>query len=172
MEKEVAEGINSYLVFKLGNEEFAANAGKVLHILELVKITEVPSSPNFMKGVINLRGTVLPVIDTRIKFGMNPIDYTGNTCIIVMESEVDDELIEVGALVDSVVSVAEYDQSQIKKPPIVSKESKNEFITGLVEQDDKFVMIIDIDKVFSTSEMFDLKNLTEQNKTVAETIDN
>lgn len=154
MEKEA---INSYLIFKLGNEEFAANAGSVLHILELVNITEVPNSPDFMKGVINLRGSVLPVIDTRIKFGLSQTEVTSNTCIIVFEVHHENELVQVGALVDSVQSVIEIDKSEIKAPPTIKKTEAVNFITGMVEQNEKFIMIIDTSKVFSTDEILDLK---------------
>ncbi len=90
--------LNSYLSFKLGEEIFAANVSKVLNILEMTKITQVPKSPPYMKGVINLRGTVLPVVDTRLKFGMSATEFTPNTCILVMEVEVDGEALQVGGL--------------------------------------------------------------------------
>ena len=109
--------INSYLTFKLGEEEFAAHVGKVLNILEMTKITEVPKSPDYMKGVINLRGSVLPVIDTRIKFGMTPTEYTPNTCIVVMDIDMDGDSIHVGALVDSVQAVLEIEDTQICRLP-------------------------------------------------------
>jgi purine-binding chemotaxis protein CheW len=98
MSNETLDQINSYLSFKLGGETFAANVGKILNILEMTEITKVPKAPDYMKGVINLRGTVLPVVDTRIKFGMPPAEYTNNTCILVMEVEVDGEQVQVGDL--------------------------------------------------------------------------
>ena len=76
---------DSYLTFKLGEETFGANVSKVLNILEMTKITKVPKSPGYMKGVINLRGSVLPLIDTRIKFDMPETEYTANTCILVLD---------------------------------------------------------------------------------------
>lgn len=159
MNKEV---INSFLIFKLGNEEFAANAGSVLHILELVNITEVPNAPEYMKGVINLRGSVLPVIDTRIKFGLTQTEFTSNTCIIVFEVEHEGDLVQVGALVDSVQSVIEIDKGEIKAPPSIKKTDAVNFITGMVEQDDKFVMIIDTSKVFSSEEIIDMASLNQE----------
>jgi len=165
MEKEA---INSYLIFKLGNEEFAANAGSVLHILELVNITEVPNSPDFMKGVINLRGSVLPVIDTRIKFGLSSTDMTSNTCIIVFEVKHEDELVQVGALVDSVQSVIEIEKGDIKAPPTIKKTDAVNFITGMVEQNEKFIMIIDTSRVFSTEEILDLKMVNKSIEMEAE----
>ena len=107
MEQEEQKLLDSYLSFKLGDELFAANVAKVLNILEMVKITKVPKAPEYMKGVINLRGNVLPVIDTRTKFGMTPTEFTKNTCILVLDIIVDGEDIQVGALVDSVQEVLE-----------------------------------------------------------------
>lgn len=154
--------INSYLSFKLGEEEFAAHVGKVLNILEMTKITEVPKAPEYMKGVINLRGTVLPVIDTRIKFGMQPTDYTTNTCIIVLDIEVDGESIHIGALVDAVQAVLEIDKSKIMPPPSIGSKYKSEFIEGVASIDDKFIMILDMDAVFSIQDVVNLKDKTEE----------
>jgi purine-binding chemotaxis protein CheW len=162
MEKETLTKINSYLSFKLGDEEFAAHVGKVLNILEMTKITEVPKAPEYMKGVINLRGTVLPVVDTRIKFGMTPTEYTSNTCIVVMEVELDNDLVQVGALVDSVQAVLEIDDSQIQPPPSIGSKYKSEFIYGMVKVDEKFIMLLDMEKVFSSDEIVSLKEKTNE----------
>ncbi|MFP4023222.1 MAG: chemotaxis protein CheW [Thiohalospira sp.] len=162
MEKETLTKINSYLSFKLGDEEFAAHVGKVLNILEMTKITEVPKAPEYMKGVINLRGTVLPVVDTRIKFGMTPTEYTSNTCIVVMEVELDNDMVQVGALVDSVQAVLEIDDSQIQPPPSIGSKYKSEFIYGMVKVDEKFIMLLDMEKVFSSDEIVSLKEKTNE----------
>jgi len=162
MNQENLLKINSYLSFKLGEEEFAAHVGKVLNILEMTKITEVPKAPVYMKGVINLRGTVLPVIDTRIKFGMLPTIYTANTCIIVLDIELDGESIHVGALVDSVQAVLELDNNQIMPAPSIGSKYKSEFIEGVANIDDKFIMILNMDAVFSNDEISNLKDKTEE----------
>jgi len=164
MRLEDLEKINSYLVFKLGDEEFAANAGKVLHILELIKITEIPKCPTYMKGVVNLRGTVLPVIDTRVKFGLNATEFTSSTCIVVLETGNNDDKVEVGALVDSVQAVVEFDKNNIKVPPSITKDKTGDFITGMVEHEQKFMMVIDVDKVFSTEEILNLKTVSNDAK--------
>ncbi|MFO7939967.1 MAG: chemotaxis protein CheW [Bacteroidales bacterium] len=157
MDKEQLTKIDSYLSFKLGDEEFAAHVGKVLNILEMTKITEVPKSPDYMKGVINLRGTVLPVVDTRIKFGMTPTEYTPNTCIVVMEVEMEGDTIQVGALVDSVQAVLELDEGQIQPPPSIGSKYKSEFIYGMAKIDERFIMLLDMDKVFSADEIVNVK---------------
>jgi len=130
MNSENLSKINSFLSFKLGDEEFAAHVGKVLNILEMTKITEVPRAPEYMKGVINLRGTVLPVIDTRIKFGMPATAYTTNTCIIVLDIDMDGESIHVGALVDSVQAVLEFNSTDIMPAPSIGSKYRSEFIEG------------------------------------------
>jgi purine-binding chemotaxis protein CheW len=153
--------INSYLSFKLGDDEFAAHVGKVLNILELVKITPVPKSPEYMKGVINLRGAVLPIIDTRMKFGMSPTQFTQNTCIVVMEILMEKDTIQLGALVDSVLSVVEIEDDQIQPPPSLGSKYKSEFILGVAKVEEKFIMILDMDKVFSSDELILVMDSTE-----------
>lgn len=98
---------NSYLSFKLENETFAVTVERVHEILEIPTVTKVPKSPDFMTGVINLRGNVLPVIDTRIKFGLAKTDFTIDSCIIVLSIMMENEQITIGALVDSVQEVLE-----------------------------------------------------------------
>lgn len=105
--KEELSSLSSYLSFKLGDEVFAANVSKVLDILEMTNITKVPKAPPYLKGVINLRGTVLPLIDTRIKFGLSPTEFTPNTCILVLDIKIENEGLQIGSLVDSVQEVME-----------------------------------------------------------------
>ena len=155
--------LNSYLSFKLGNETYAANVAKVLNILEMTKITQVPKAPDYMKGVINLRGSVLPVVDTRIKFGMSPTEYTNNTCILVLEIDVDDESLHVGGLVDSVQEVLEIEQNQILPPPNIGNKFKSQFITGMYKvNDEQFIMILDMDKIFTIDDLFSLKENADE----------
>lgn len=161
MNEESQTKINSYLTFKLGEEEFAAHVGKVLNILEMTKITEVPKSPSYMKGVINLRGAVLPVIDSRIKFGMTPTEYTPNTCIVVMDIEVESESVHVGALVDSVQAVIEIDDDQILPPPSIGNKYRSEFIDGVANINDTFIMILNMDEVFTSDELEDMRETSE-----------
>lgn len=162
MDKEQLENTNSYLTFKLGEEEFASHVSKVLSIMEMVKITQVPKSPEYMQGVINLRGQVLPVVDTRIKFGMTPTEFTASTCIVVMEVEVNGEYVQVGTLVDSVQEVLEITQDQIQPPPSIGSKYKSEFISGMAKIDEKFIMMLDMDKVFSAEELLNVQASTAE----------
>ncbi len=154
--------INSYLTFKLGEETFAANVSKVLNILEMTKVTKVPKAPPYMKGVINLRGSVLPLVDTRIKFEMSPTEFTPNTCILVLDINIQGESVHVGALVDSVQEVIELEESQIMPPPSIGTRYKSEFIEGVAKIGEEFVMILDMDLIFSTDEISLLKESTHE----------
>ena len=157
MENEKNQKIISYLTFKLGDELFASNVGKVLNILELTRITKVPKAPAYMKGVINLRGDVLPVIDTRLKFGMEETQFTTSTCILVLIIEFEGETIHLGALVDSVQEVLEIEDHEILKPPSIGSSYRSDFILGVVQHDDNFIMLLDVEKVFTGEELKELK---------------
>lgn len=163
--------IKSYLTFKLDEEIFACHVNKLLHILEIPYITEIPGSPNYMKGIINLRGKVLPVIDTKVKVGMPPVEFTKDTCIVVMDITLDNDSLLVGVLVDSVSEVLEFDEDKILPAPNLGSKYQSEFIDGIVRKDDKFIMILDIDMVFSLDEINFLKSasLDELLETTEET---
>jgi len=142
-----------YLTYKLDEEVFALDVAKVREILEESNITKVPRTPDFMRGVINLRGSVVPVIDLRLKFGMSETVKTVNTCIIVVEVNMDDETIVLGALADSVQEVIEMEPQQIEAAPHIGSRMNTNFIKGMGKVDGRFVMILDIDKVFSSDEL-------------------
>lgn len=142
-----------YLTFVLDREVFAVDVAKVREILEITSITKVPQVPDFMRGVINLRGCVVPVIDLRVKFGMQETAQTVNTCIIVVEVVMDGEVIVLGALADSVQEVIEMEPTQIEAAPHIGTHLKTEFLKGMGKHDGRFVMILDIDKVFSSLEL-------------------
>lgn len=162
MTAELSTTVNSFLSFKLDDELFAANVGKVLEILELSKITKVPKSPDYMRGVINLRGNVLPVVDTRTKFGMEAIEDTINTCIIVLDIEMEGESVKVGLLVDMVQEVLQIDAESIQPPPSIGHKYKSDFIQGMGKVDEEFVMILNIDKVLSTDELSILQEKSKE----------
>ena len=153
---------NSYLTFKLGEEMFGANVAKVLNILEMTRITEVPKAPSYMKGVFNLRGSVLPFIDTRIKFDMGETVFTPNTCILVLDVETGGDTVHVGALVDSVQEVIEIEDDEIQPPPSIGSKYKSEFIEGMAKINDAFIMLLNMDLIFSTSETSLLRESSEE----------
>ncbi len=153
--------MNSYLTFQLGAESFALNVKNVINILEMYKITKVPKMPKYVKGAINLRGEVLTVIDTRLKFGMEETKITKNTCILVLDVNISSNKVKIGVLVDMVNEVIELDENTIKPPATIGEKYNNEFIIGMILNNDKFTMLLDINKVFSTEEIISIENIKE-----------
>jgi purine-binding chemotaxis protein CheW len=149
---EITE-ITQYLTFKLEDEIFALDIGKVREVLDYTAITKVPRTPDFMRGVINLRGTVVPVVDMKLKLGMMRTEKTIHTCIIIAEIELDGEVIVLGAIADSVQEVIELEPEHIEPAPRIGTGLKIEFIKGMGKRDDEFIIILDIDKVFSSDEL-------------------
>jgi purine-binding chemotaxis protein CheW len=145
---------DSYLTFKLQDELFAINVSKVLEILEVTPITKVPRAPAFMKGVINLRGNILPVVNTRTKFEMTDTDFTIDTCIIVLSIDNGKDSLLAGAIVDSVQKVIDIPAETIQVSPSMGALYREDFISGIGKVDDQFIMILNIDKVFSTDDLY------------------
>jgi purine-binding chemotaxis protein CheW len=154
--------VQSYLTFKLGEETFAAPVTQVSEILELSKITKVPRAPHYMRGVINLRGTVLPVIDARVKFGLDRTEDSIHTCIMVLNIAMENQSITLGALVDAVQEVLEIEPARIQPAPSIGSKYKSEFIDGMVKLNDDFIMLLNLNKVFSSDEMFVLQETTHE----------
>lgn len=142
-----------YLTFKLEDEVFALNISKVREVLDFTAVAKVPRTPDFMLGVINLRGSVVPVVDMRLKFGKPGTETTVNTCIIIVEIEIDGEVTVLGALADSVQEVMDLDPDQIEPPPRIGTRLDTRFIKGMGKRDSEFIIILDIDKVFSLDEL-------------------
>ena len=151
-----------YLSFTLGEEVYAVDIAKVREVMDFATITKVPRTPEFLRGVINLRGNVVPVIDLRLKFGMSKIEKTVNTCIIIMEVLLEGESLILGALADSVQEVFELEPGQIEPAPKLGTRLNTEFITGMGKRDDKFIIILNIDKVFSVDELAMVQKVEKQ----------
>ncbi len=150
-----------YLAFNLGEESFAIDVAHVREILEFTSLTRVPRTPEFMRGVINLRGGVVPVMDMRVKFNLSATEKTVNTCIVVVEVDLHGETTALGALVDSVQEVFELEPDQIEPAPRIGTGLEAAFIRGLGKRDDRFVIILDINKVFSVKELETTKEAEE-----------
>ena len=142
-----------YLTYKLADEVFALDIAKVREVLDYTTVTKVPQTPQFMCGVINLRGSVVPVIDMRLKFGMSKTEQTVNTCIIITEVILEEESTVIGALADSVQEVLDLGPEQIEPAPKIGTGLNTDFIKGMGKQDDQFIIILDIDRVFSAEEL-------------------
>ena len=145
--------MTQYLTFKLEEEIFALDISKVREVLDFTTITKVPRTPEFMRGVINLRGNVVPVVDMRLKFGMTKTENTVNTCIIIVEINLDGETTVLGALADAVHEVIELGAGQIEPAPKIGTRLKTDFIQGMGKRDEGFIIILDIDRVFSANEL-------------------
>ena len=159
-----------YLTFCLSKEMYAIDISQVKEVLEYTNMTRIPQTPDYIHGVINLRGNVVPVVDMRTKFKMEQVERTVNTCIIIVEIESGSEISQVGALVDSVQEVMEMSSDQIEPPPKLGTRLNVEFINEMGKQDDHFVIILNIDKVFSVDDISMFDELTESD-IIAESIE-
>jgi purine-binding chemotaxis protein CheW len=157
MEEKGLMEATQYLTFKLGDEVFALDIGKVREVLDFTMVTKVPQTPDFMRGVINLRGNVVPVVDMRLKFGLSMTEKTVNTCVIITEIDVDGESTVVGAMADSVQEVLDLEPDEIEPPPKIGTKLNTDFIRGMGKRDEQFIIILNIDKVFSADELSEVK---------------
>lgn len=153
MSVEAVDETGQYLTYKLSDEVFALDIGKVREVLDFTSVTKVPQTPEFMCGVINLRGSVVPVIDMRLKFGMSKTEQTVNTCIIITEVILEEESVILGALADSVQEVLDLGPEQIEPAPRIGTGLNTDFIQGMGKHEEQFIIILDIDKVFSAEEL-------------------
>ena len=145
--------IRQYLTFKLGDEVYALDVATVREVLDFTSVTKIPRTPEFLRGVINLRGNVVPVVDLRLGFGLSRTEQTVNTCIIVVEVDLEGEPTIIGALADSVEEVIDLEPEQIEPAPRIGTGIKTEFILGMGKRDTHFIMLLDIDKVFSAEDL-------------------
>lgn len=157
MINHVKNETNSFLSFQVGSETFAASVANVINILEMTKITHVPKSPKYLKGVMNLRGSVLPVVDTRIKFGLPETEYTVNTCILVMELHSKNEKLQLGAIVDNVQEVLELEEGDILPPPGLGTKFNSDILLGMARVKETFIMIMNVDKVFAEEDIINIQ---------------
>jgi len=149
---EITEA-QQYLTFKLGNEVFAIEVAKVREVLDFVEITAIPRTPEFMSGVINLRGSVVPVVDLRLCFGMSKTERTRSTCVVVVEVMLENESTVLGALADSVEEVIDLEPDQIEPAPRIGSQIRTDFIRGMGKRETGFLVILDIDRVFSADQL-------------------
>ncbi|MEE8191036.1 MAG: chemotaxis protein CheW [Candidatus Scalindua sediminis] len=138
-----------FLTFALGKEEYGIEILKVREIIGLMEITTVPQTPDYMKGVINLRGKVIPVIELRLKFSMPEVEHTQETCIIVVEVG----SAQAGIIVDSVSEVMDIKRDEIEETPNIGQGIDTNFINGLSEKNGKLIILLNIEKVLSFEEL-------------------
>jgi purine-binding chemotaxis protein CheW len=153
MESQGVPAVSQYLTFKLDSELFAVEIEKVREVLEFTSVTKVPRMPDFMCGVINLRGSVVPVVDMRLKLGLSMTVKTVNTCVVISEVAVAGERTVLGALVDSVQEVIDLDASNVAPPPHLGSSVNSDVIRGMGKRDEQFIMILDLDRVFTEDDL-------------------
>jgi len=153
--KEIAGGerAGKYLTFDLGDEEYGMPITKVKEINGMMPITKVPQTDEYMKGVINLRGKVIPVIDLRLKFGMEAIEYTERTCIIVVEVTGENGKVPIGLVVDGVSEVNNIKEDEIEDAPTFGTFLSTEYIMGMAKKEDGVKILLDINRVLGTREL-------------------
>lgn len=149
---------SQYITFKLGDELFAIDVVQVREVLELPLITRVPTAPAYMRGVVNVRGKAIPVVDLRAKFGLSATADTVNSRIVVMELELDGDATVIGGIADSVHEVIELEAAQIEPPPRIAMRWRSELIRGMGRRGEQFIIILDIGAVFSSGDIALLQN--------------
>jgi len=142
-----------YLTFALANEEYGISILKIKEIIGMISITSIPRTPDYVKGVINLRGKVIPVVDLRMKFGMEAIAYDERTCIIVLEIGNQDSALMIGIVVDTVSEVLNIKDNDIEDTPHFGAALDTDYILGMAKSEDSVKILLDIDKILNTETM-------------------
>ena len=158
-----------YLTFKLDGESFATEISKVREVLEYTQVTPVPRSPEFMQGVINLRGSVVPVVDLRLQFGMAAVEQTVDSCIIIIEVIIDGVSTVLGALADSVQEVIDFKPEQLEPAPSFGTRIDNDFVQHMGKLEDRFVIVLDMNKVFSLEQINRVEKSSAETSSAADT---
>jgi purine-binding chemotaxis protein CheW len=142
-----------YLTFSLGNEEYGISILRVKEIIGMMRITPIPQTPEFVKGVINLRGKVIPVIDLRLRFAMNSVEFTDRTCIVVVEIDSGSARLHMGVVVDSVSEVVNIKGSEIEDTPCLGTTLSTQYILGMAKTAGGVKILLDIGRVLGTDEL-------------------
>lgn len=150
---QAAEVLQQYLTFRIGKEHYGLELSQTREIIEYSGITEVPLMPNFLRGVINLRGEVVPVIDLAVRLGRKPIEIDKRTCIIVVELDNDQQNHVLGLLADAVSEVIEIGEDSIEDAPSFGAKIRAEFIQGIAKRDDDFIVLLNANNALSIREL-------------------
>jgi len=155
---------DQHLTFILSEEEFAIPVITIKEIIEYGHLTNVPMVPDFIHGVVNLRGNVVPVISLASKFGLESKEINKRTCIIILDAKVEDEVVVMGVIVDKVLQVIEIPESEIEPPPTLGATIRTDFIKGMGKIDDNFIVILDILRVLSAEEIALMSEINKEEK--------
>ena len=151
---------NRFLTFTLGREMFALDISSVREILDMTDITHIPQTPDAVRGVVNVRGAAVPVIDLRLRFGMEEAERTVNTRIVIVEIPNGDGVTVLGAIADSVKEVLEMEPDAIAPPPAMGASVKTDFLRGIGKADGRFILVLDIAQVLGTDEVLALGEMS------------
>ena len=155
---------DQHLTFILSEEEFAIPVITIKEIIEYGHLTNVPMVPDFIHGVVNLRGNVVPVISLASKFGLESKEINKRTCIIILDAKVEDEVVVMGVIVDKVLQVIEIPESEIEPPPTLGATIRTDFIKGMGKIDENFIVILDILRVLSAEEIALMSEINKEEK--------
>jgi len=153
----MADREGKYLTFVLAGEEYGISILKIKEIIGMMPITTIPQTPEFVKGVINLRGKVIPVVDLRLRFGMKKIEYTERTCIVVVEISGGSGTVMIGVVVDSVSEVLNIRAKDIEETPAFGTKLNTDYILGMAKSEGGVKILLDIDRVLSRDEVVQLE---------------
>jgi purine-binding chemotaxis protein CheW len=148
--KAASEVPRVFITLRLGDETFAIDVSRVREVLELTEITRVPSAPSYLRGVVNVRGSAIPVVDLRLRFGLPPGKDSVDTRIVVLDLEVDGERMVVGGLADSVRDVIELTSADLRAPPRLAVRWSPDMVAGLATRNDQFIIVLDVVRVFQS----------------------
>jgi len=156
--------VSQYLIFSLGNEQFAVGTLRVREIIEYGNLTSVPMMPAFIRGVINLRGAVVPVIDLNARFGRARTETSRRTCIVILEVQADDQTHVLGIIVDAVSAVRQIDTAHIEPTPSFGTRIRADFISGMAKVNKGFVILLELGKVLSVDEISMINDMSSSGK--------
>lgn len=161
MSDSIITETDQYLTFSLGEEHYALNVVKVKEVLELAPITHIPKTPDYMSGVINIRGSVIPIVDLRRKFDMPSVEATVDTGIIVVEVNVENDLITIGVIADKVQEVIEIMPENIEPAPRIGSNIDTRFINGMGKYNEKFLIILNVNELFTEEEITTIEEISK-----------
>jgi purine-binding chemotaxis protein CheW len=159
MEQNTAQSRRErYLTFFLGDEQYGISIDRIKEIIAMMKVTQVPKTPHYMRGVINLRGSIIPIVDTRLRFGMELREPDMHTAIIIVEVE----KVNIGFIVDRVEEVASIDSANLSEPPKFGSHIDTDFICSMAQIEENVVMILDVLKLFEADELLSLEQIQQK----------
>lgn len=154
----------TYFVFQVQKEIFTVPVSRVMNVLELMTPSRIPETPAYLEGIVNVRGELLPVIDSRVKFGMKKTELAAEACIIVLEIQAQQDYFKLGLIVDKARDVIEAKEDDIKSVPDMGLDLNPDYVIGIINRDEEVILLLDIDKIFNQKEIADIKQLKENQK--------